>query len=104
MDASEGTGKGFPWVDLSREEVEELAEGVVKRNGDELDLGIGGGVISWGKHFVGNGKGIEGAIVAVVAEFGLKGGGGAMDGEVPLFRAGEDVDLVDTFLARDEDL
>ena len=104
MNTIEGTGEGFSWMNLSREEIEELAEGVVKRNGDELDLGVGGGVISRGKHFVGNGEGIEGAIVAVVAEFGLKGGGGAMHGEVPLLRAGEDVDLVDTFLAGDEDL
>ena len=42
--------------------------------------------------------------MAVVAEFGLKGGGGSVDGEVPLLRARKDVDLVDTFLTRDEDL
>lgn len=42
--------------------------------------------------------------MAVVAEFGLKGGGGAMDGEVPLPRSRKDVNLVDALLARDEDL
>jgi len=55
LDAIEGTGERFSWMNLSREEIEELAEGVVERNGDELDLGIGGGIISWGKHFVRNG-------------------------------------------------
>lgn len=42
--------------------------------------------------------------MAVVAEFGLKGGGGSVDGEVPLARTGEDVNLMNAFPAWDEDL
>ena len=42
--------------------------------------------------------------MAVVAEFGLKGGGGSVDGEVPLARTGEDMNLMNAFPTRDEDL
>ncbi len=42
--------------------------------------------------------------MAVVAEFGLKGGGGSVDGEVPLARTGENMDLMNAFPAWDEDL
>ena len=42
--------------------------------------------------------------MAVVADFGLKGGGGSVDGEVPLTRTGEDMNLMNAFPTRDEDL
>ncbi len=42
--------------------------------------------------------------MAVVADFGLKGGGGSVDGEVPLARTGENMDLMNAFPAWDEDL
>jgi hypothetical protein len=42
--------------------------------------------------------------MAVVAEFGLKGGGGSVDGEVPLARTGEDMNLMNAFPAWDKDL
>ena len=56
----------------------------MKRDGDKLDIAIGGRIITWGRNFVRNGYGIEGAVMTVVAEFGLKGGGGSVDGEIPL--------------------
>ena len=42
--------------------------------------------------------------MAVVAEFGLKGSGGSVDGEVPLARPGEDMNLMNAFSAWDKDL
>ena len=42
--------------------------------------------------------------MAVVAEFGLKGGGGSVDGEVPLARTGEDMNLMNAFPAWNKDL
>lgn len=42
--------------------------------------------------------------MAVVAEFGLKGGGGSMDGEIPLTRTREDMNLMNAFPTWDEDL
>jgi hypothetical protein len=42
--------------------------------------------------------------MAVVADFGLKGGGGSVDGEVPLARTREDMDLMNALPTWDEDL
>jgi hypothetical protein len=104
LEAGEGLGEPFAGAHLVLDQVEELAEGVVEGDGDEFDFPVGGGVVAGGEHLVGHGELMERAVVPIVAELGLEEGGGAVNGEVPLLGAGEDLNLVDAFGAGNVDL
>ena len=104
LQAGKNLGQGFSWAEECADEIPELTEGEVEGDGDEFDGFVGGGGIGGRGDFGREGKLVKGAVGAVVAEFGLKVGGGALGGEEPLSGTGRDMNLVDPLFPWDENL
>jgi len=81
-----------------------LAERVVKRDGDKLDLMIGGGGVGWSDDCGRDGDLVERARGSVVAKLGLKECSGAVRWEEPFSGSGKDMNLVNPLLAWNKDL
>ena len=104
LQAGKDLRKSFSGVEERADEVPELSKGVVKGNGDELNRLVGGGGVGRGGNLGGDGEVMKGSIGAVETKLCLEERGGAMGGEKPFAGSGGNVDLVNPFLSRGENL